>query len=188
MENPHVSCFAPKSLYFVLLAVVAHQLFVWTTTMRVWTLRGGIKLDVCHTYAGCQVRTGAITERGRPDQNTNARKLSKRMGSGGTVQSNMKTGELATRSTAQMGKLKDARHQGAQGRSGCNVQLTHKRAARKKPTPQILKVESGGHVRVHAGRMKKTHPNTYMYVSISHTALSNERSRRRTAVRIAPKR
>ena len=33
--------------------------------------------------------------------------------------------------------------------------------ARKKPVPENRKVKSGGHVRVHAGRTKKTHPNTY---------------------------
>ena len=40
-------------------------------------------------------------------------------------------------------------------------------------------------VRVPAGRTKKAHPNTC--VSIRHTALRNERSRRHTLVRITPK-
>ena len=43
------------------------------------------------------METGAITEHARPDQNTNARKLSERKGSGGTVQGDMKTGALATK-------------------------------------------------------------------------------------------
>ena len=47
-----------------------------------------------HRYVRCQVgnrgaklETGAKTEYGRQDQNTNATKLSERKGSGGTVQS-----------------------------------------------------------------------------------------------------
>ena len=64
---------------------------------------------------GAELETGAKTEYGSPDQNANARKLSERKGSGGTVQSGMKTGELATKSTAQVGKQKDARQQGSQG-------------------------------------------------------------------------
>ena len=136
---------------------------------------------------GAKLETGAKTEHGRLliDQNTNARKLSERKGSGGTVQSNVKTGELATRSMAQVRKLKDARQQRSQDRSRCNVRLTLKGLARKKPTPKILKVKSGGHTRFRAGRTKKTHPNTY--VIISRTALCNERSQRRTVASIAPK-
>ena len=60
-----------------------------------------------------------------------------------------------------------------------------KRVARKKPIPNNRKVKSGGHVRVDAGRTKRTHPNKY--ASIGHTALCNERSRRRTVIRITPK-
>ena len=56
-----------------------------------------------------------------------------------------------------------------------------KGVARKKPIPKNRKVKSGGHARVPAGTTKKSHPNTY--VSIGHTALLNERSRRRTVVR-----
>ena len=69
-----------------------------------------------HTYAkrqvgnrGAKLETGAKTKHGRPDHNTNARKLSERKGSGGTVQGDMRTGELATKRTAQVGKQKDAR-------------------------------------------------------------------------------
>ena len=51
------------------------------------------------------METGAITEHARPDQNTNARKLSERKGSGGTVQSDMKTGELATKKHGPSGKI-----------------------------------------------------------------------------------
>ena len=65
-----------------------------------------------HTYARCQVgnrgakmETGAKTEHGRPDQNTNARKLSERKGSGGTVHSDMKTGALATKKHGPSGKI-----------------------------------------------------------------------------------
>ena len=42
---------------------------------------------------------------GRPDQNANARKLSEREGSGGTVQSDMKTGELVTKKHGPNGKM-----------------------------------------------------------------------------------
>ena len=58
---------------------------------------------------GAKLETGAKTKHGRPDHNTNARKLSERKGSGGTVQGDMRTGELATKRTAQVGKQKDAR-------------------------------------------------------------------------------
>ena len=37
-----------------------------------------------------------------------------------------------------------------------------KRLARKKPIPKNQKVKRGGHVRGHAVRAKKTHPNTYL--------------------------
>ena len=97
------------------------------------------------------------------------------------MQRNLKTGEQATRSTAHVGKMKDARHQGSHGRSTCIVQLTLKRVARRKRTPIIPKVKSGGHVRVYARRTKTIRPNTY--VIISHTALCHERNRRRTVVR-----
>ena len=50
------------------------------------------------------METGAETEHGRPDQNTNARKLSERKGSGGTVQSDMKKGELAPKKHGPSGK------------------------------------------------------------------------------------
>ena len=57
-----------------------------------------------HTYARCQVgnrgtmlEKGAKTEHGGPDQNANARKLSERKGSDGTVQGDVKTGGLATK-------------------------------------------------------------------------------------------
>ena len=45
--------------------------------------------------------------------------------------------------TAQVGKLKDARQQGSQGGYGCNVQLTLKTVARKKPPPKLPKVIGG---------------------------------------------
>ena len=59
-----------------------------------------------------------------------------------------------------------------------------KRVARKKPIPKNREVKSRDHVGVHAGRTK-TCQNTCG--SIGHTALCNERSRRRTVVRITPK-
>ena len=53
-----------------------------------------------------KLETWAKTEHGRPNQNTNARKLSERKGLGGPVQSDRKTSELATKSTAQAGQFK----------------------------------------------------------------------------------
>ena len=55
---------------------------------------------------GAKLETGAKTEHGRPDQNTNARKLSERKGSGGTVKSDMQTGELATKKHGPSGKVR----------------------------------------------------------------------------------
>ena len=46
---------------------------------------------------------------GRPDQSANARKLTEREGSGGTVQSDMKTGELATKKHGPIGKISTVR-------------------------------------------------------------------------------
>ena len=61
-------------------------------------------MAIYHKYARCHVgnrgvklETGPKTKHGRPDQNTKTRKLSERKGSGGTVQSDMKTSELATK-------------------------------------------------------------------------------------------
>ena len=61
-------------------------------------------MAIYHKYARCHVgnrgvklETGPKTKHGRPDQNTKTRKLSERKGSGGTVQSDMKMGELATK-------------------------------------------------------------------------------------------
>ena len=131
------------------------------------------------------METRAKTEHGRPDQNTNARKLFEREGSGGTAQSDMKTGELATKKHSPSEKIERrstvrvARQVWVQRAAHC------KRVARKKPIPENRKVKSGGHARVHAGGTKKTYPNTH--VSIGHTALRNKISRRRTMVRITPK-
>ena len=128
------------------------------------------------------METGAKTKHGRPDQNTNARKLSERKGSGGTVQGDMKTVERATKKHGPGGKI-ERRSTVRLAKQVWVQRAAHsKRVARKKPMPKNRKVKSGGHVRVHAGRTKKNYPNTY--VTIGHTALRNERSRRRTVVRI----
>ena len=50
-------------------------------------LYGGTQVAICRMYARFQVGNRGDNRDGRPDQNTNVRK-----GSGGTVQSDMKTG------------------------------------------------------------------------------------------------
>ena len=145
------------------------------------------------------METGAKTEHGRPDQNTNARKLSERKGSGGTVQGDMKTVELATKKHGPSGKI-ERRSTVRLAKQVWVQRAAHsKRVAREKPIPKNRKVKSGGHARVPAGRTKKTpkyvreyrpygptqrkKPEAYSGVSIGHTAL-REKSRRRTVVRI----
>ena len=90
----------------------------------------------------------------------------------------MKTGELATTSTVQVGKT--------ERRSTARVarQVWVQRAAHSKKSG-AEESQKWGHVHVRTGRTKKTHLNTY--VSTGHTALCNERSRRRTVARITPK-
>ena len=137
-------------------------------------------MAIYHTY----VRLVPSWKQGRSrDQNTNARKLSERKGSGGTVQGDMKTGALATKKHGPCGSGKIERRSTVRvGRQVWVQRAAHsKRVARKKPIPKNRKVKSGGHVRVHAGRTKK-YPNTY--ASNGHTALHNERSWRCTVVRI----
>ena len=100
---------------------------------------GGKHLPIYHTCAGCQVGTGLSFNRGgnrarRPDQNTNARKLSERKGSSGMVRSDMKKDELTARSAVQVRKLKDARQQGSQGRSECSAAHFKKRRAEEPNT------------------------------------------------------
>ena len=101
-------------------------------------------MAVYHTYAGCQVGNGGETEHGRPDRNTNTRKLSERKGSGGTAaQNDMKTSELATRSTAQAEKIERRSTAGAARQVWVQRAAHSKRVAPRKPTQKILQVKSG---------------------------------------------
>ena len=112
------------------------------------------------TYARCQVgnrgvklKTGAKTEHGRQDQNTNARKLSERKGSAGTVQDDMKTGELATKKHGPSGKIERRSTLRVARQVWVQREAHSKRVAWKKPIPKNRKVTSRG-VRVHAGCRK----------------------------------
>ena len=102
---------------------------------------GEDQLAVYHTSAGCQVGDNwggpigcilyvhwmpswrQVRKQINVDQiqKTNARKLSERKGSSRTVQSGLRTGELATRTMAQVGELKDTRQQGSQDKVVCNA-------------------------------------------------------------------
>ena len=77
------------------IARVEGEQCVLTGTNSVLLWGGGTQTAMYHTYASAMLATGAKTDHGRPDQNTNARKLSETKGAGGTVQRDMKTGELA---------------------------------------------------------------------------------------------
>ena len=105
------------------------------------------RCQVGNTRRGAKLETGAKTEHGRPDQNTNARKLSERKGSGGTVQIEMKTRELATKKHGPSRKI-ERRSTARVARQVWVQRAAHsKRVARKKPIPKNRKVKSGGHVR-----------------------------------------
>ena len=125
-------------------------------------------MAIYHTY----VRLVPSWKQGRSrDQNTNARKLSERKGSGGTVQGDMKTGALATKKHGPCGSGKIERRSTVRvGRQVWVQRAAHsKRVARKKPIPENRKVKSGGHAHVPAGRTKKTTPK-YVREYIGHTA------------------
>ena len=85
----------------------------------------------------------------------------------------MKTGELATKKHGPSGKI-ERRSTVRVARQVWVQRAAHsKKVARKKPIPINPKVKSGG-VRIHTGRTKRTHQNTYM--SIGDTALRNEKA------------
>ena len=119
-------------------------------------------MAIYHTY----VRLVPSWKQGRSrDQNTNARKLSERKGSGGTVQIEMKTRELATKKHGPSRKI-ERRSTARVARQVWVQRAAHsKRVARKKPIPENRKVKGGGHARDPAIRTKKTHPNTYVIIS-----------------------
>ena len=117
-------------------------------------------MAIYYTYARCKVGKGAKIEHGRPDQNTDVRKLSERKESGGTVQ-NDKNGRIGYEKPSPIEK-NERRSTARVARQVWVQRAAHsKRVARKKSTPKILQVKSGGQARAHAGRTKKTHPNTY---------------------------
>ena len=106
------------------------------------------------------METGAKKEHGRPDQNTNARKLSERKGSGGTVQGDMKTVELATKKHGPSGKIQRRSTVRVARQVWVQRAANSKRVAGRNSFLKNRKVKTGDHVRVHAGRPKRTHPNT----------------------------
>ena len=94
-------------------------------------------------------------------------------------------------STAQVGKYKDARQYVVRvaGQVWGQRAAHSERAPRNKPIPQNLNVKSGGHVRSCSLRQNEENTPKYVsyqvsYVSIGHTALRNETSRRHTVVRV----
>ena len=93
-----------------------------------------------------KLETGAKTEHGRPDQNTNARKLFEREGSGGTAQSDMKTGELATKKQGPSGKIERRSTVRVARQVWVQPAAPSKRVTRKKPILKSLKDKNGGHV------------------------------------------
>ena len=97
--------------------------------------------------SGAKSETGPKTEHGTPDQNTNSRKLSDWKGSGGQVKTIWKRASWLRKARPKWKTWEtlDSK-EASQGRSGCNVQLTLKRVARKKPKPKVPKVKSRGHM------------------------------------------
>ena len=84
---------------------------------------------------GATLETGAKTEHGRPEQNTNARQLSERKGSSGTVQSDRNTGELATKKHGSSGKIERRSTVRVVRQVWVQRAARSKRVARKKPIP-----------------------------------------------------
>ena len=84
---------------------------------------------------GAKLEKGAITEHGRPDRNTNARQLSERKGSSGTVQSDRNTGELATKKHGSSGKIERRSTVRVVRQVWVQRAARSKRVARKKPIP-----------------------------------------------------
>ena len=124
-----------------------------------------------------KLKARSKTEHGRPDQNTNARQLVERKGSGGTVQSDMNTYELAKRSMAQVGNIERPSTAGVARQIW--VQLAAHCRKRRSEVGVMF-------VFMREERRRHTQIRTW-YVIIGHTALCNERSRRRTVVRPTPK-
>ena len=138
-------------------------------------LQGGGKQSTMYdTHAGCQVgNRGEST--GRVDQSNYERNKAVRNEGvgreGAKPKENGRTGYKKHTANVGNGKAVDSK-QGSPGRPGYNVQLTLKSVASKKPTPKALNVKSGGHVRVHAERTKKTHSNTCLVRGIGFPPIS----------------
>ena len=108
---------------------------------------------------GAKLETEAKTEHGRPDQNTNARKLSEREGSGGTVQSDMKTGRTGYEKYGPS-REKGRRSTVTVARQVWVQRAAHsKRVARKKLIPKKAESQKWGScsfVFLQAGRRRHT--------------------------------